>query len=466
MQAQTGAFLNASKTMSCADFRSSTAALRDALPAAPQAARQSATQRGTESHVPVVLRRLPLLQHSPLLIDRPHAPELASTLLCATRQRSCEGAFMFDYLVVGAGFSGSVLAERLASAGHRVCVTDRRPHIAGNAYDYYDEHGVLIHKYGPHIFHTNSDRIYHYLSRFTAWRPYEHRVLAQVDGKLVPFPINVHTVNQLYGTNLTEQDMESFYAQRAQAIPELRTMEDAVVSKVGRDLYEKFFMNYTRKQWGLDCSELDAAIAARVPARTNSDDRYFTDKWQVMPLHGYTRMFERMLSHRNIKVLLQADYREVGKELSYRNLVYTGPIDEYFDYRFGKLPYRSLAFEFKTVDAERAQSGAVINYPNEHKYTRITEFKYLTGQEHPKSTVVYEYPRAEGDPYYPIPRAENAQLYAKYKALADKLPNVHFVGRLGTYKYYNMDQCVGQALATFDRISARGATVGAADAAE
>jgi UDP-galactopyranose mutase len=373
---------------------------------------------------------------------------------------------MFDYLIVGAGFSGSVIAERLASAGQRVCVADKRPHIGGNAYDCYDEHGVLIHKYGPHIFHTNSDRVYHYLSRFTAWRHYEHRVVAQVDGKLVPFPINVDTVNALYGTHLTEADMEAFYRTQAVTLDQVRTMEDAVIGKVGRDLYEKFFMNYTRKQWGLDPADLDAAIAARVPARENHDDRYFTDKWQVMPLHGYTRMFERMLAHPNITVLLQADFRDISKEISYRNLVYTGPIDEYFEYCYGKLPYRSLAFEFETVATERAQPAAVINYPNEHDYTRITEFKYLTGQQHAQTTLVREYPRADGDPYYPIPRAENAALYAKYKALASTLPNVHFVGRLGTYKYYNMDQCVGQALATFDRIAKQHAPEAVADAAE
>jgi UDP-galactopyranose mutase len=373
---------------------------------------------------------------------------------------------MFDYLIIGAGFSGSVIAERLASVGYRVCVTDRRPHVGGNAYDYYDESGVLIHKYGPHIFHTNSDRIYQYLSRFTDWRHYEHRVLAQVDGQLVPFPINVDTVNKLYGTKLSEAEVEAFFKSKAEHIEVPKTCEDAVVSKIGRELYEKFFMNYTRKQWGLEPSELDAAVAARVPARTNHDDRYFTDKWQVMPLHGYTKMFERMLAHPNIKLLLQADFRDVTNEISYKNLVYTGPIDEYFEHCYGKLPYRSLAFEWKTEPVEQVQPGAVINYPNEHAYTRITEFKYLTGQKHASSTVVYEYPQAEGDPYYPIPREENVALYRKYKALADTLPNVHFVGRLGTYKYYNMDQCVGQALATFDRIVGASAPQQTADAAE
>jgi len=360
---------------------------------------------------------------------------------------------MFDYLIVGAGFSGSVLAERLAASGKRVCVTDRRNHIGGNAYDHYDEHGVLVHKYGPHIFHTNSERIYRYLSRFTAWRAYEHRVLASVDDKLLPFPINIDTINALYDTSYGEQEVQALFDRVAEPIAAVRTFEDAVVSKIGRSLYEKFIGNYTRKQWGLDPSQLDASVAARIPTRLNHDDRYFTDKFQVMPLHGYTRMFERMLASPRITLLLQADYREVVREVKFRNLIYTGPIDEYFDFAYGKLPYRSLEFKFETKSTAKFQEGAVINYPNEHNYTRITEFKYLTGQVHDKTSIVYEYPTADGDPYYPIPQPENAALYQKYKELAERTPNVHFVGRLGTYKYYNMDQCVGQALATFDRIS-------------
>jgi UDP-galactopyranose mutase len=374
---------------------------------------------------------------------------------------------MFDYMIVGAGFSGAVLAERLASIGKKVCVVDRRPHIGGNAYDHYDEHGVLIHKYGPHIFHTNSERIYRYLSQFTAWRSYEHKVLAHVDGQLVPFPINIDTLSKLYGKSLTEPEAEAFYQSVAESVDQIRNFEDAVVSKIGRELYEKFIRNYTRKQWGLDPSVMDASIAARVPARTNRDDRYFTDRYQVMPLHGYTCMFERMLSSPRITLLLQADYREVKNELRYSNLIFTGPIDEYFDHCYGRLPYRSLAFEFVTKDVAQVQPAAVVNYPNEHAYTRVTEFKHLTGQQHAKSTLVYEYPRAEGDPYYPIPQQENAALYLKYKQLADAQPNVHFVGRLGTYRYYNMDQCVGQALATFDRLSGqRGEAQTAAAAAE
>ncbi len=362
---------------------------------------------------------------------------------------------MFDYLIVGAGFAGSVLAERLARVGNQsVLLVDKRSHIGGNAYDHYNEHGILVHKYGPHIFHTNSAQIFEYLSQFTAWRPYEHRVLASVDGQLLPIPINLDTLNKLYRMTLDSPGAEKFLNSVAEKKEHIRTSEDVVVNRVGRELYEKFFRNYTRKQWGMDPSELEASVTARVPVRVNQDDRYFTDNYQAMPLHGYTRMFENMLDHSNIKVLLNADYCEIQDEISYKHLIYTGPIDEFFDFRFGKLPYRSLHFKHKTIDQPLFQRVAVVNYPNEHLYTRVTEFKYLTGQEHSKTSVVYEYPRAEGDPYYPVPRPENQALYAKYKALADATPRVHFVGRLATYKYYNMDQVVGQALATFAKISA------------
>jgi UDP-galactopyranose mutase len=357
---------------------------------------------------------------------------------------------MFDYLVVGDGFAGATIAERLASdAGKKVLICDRRPHIAGNAFDHYDDAGVLVHRYGPHIFHTNSKEVYDYLSQFTDWRPYQHRVLARVDGQLLPIPINLNTINQMYGTSFTSFELEEFFESLAEPRAQVRTSEDVIVSKVGRELYEKFFRNYTRKQWGLDPSELDAAVTARVPVRTNRDDRYFTDTYQVMPLRGYTKMFERMLMHPNIKVLVNADYREVRDMIPHREVIFTGPIDEFFEFRFGKLPYRSLEFKFETHNVPVLQEAPVINYPNENAYTRITEFKYLTGQEHSKTTVVYEYPQAEGDPYYPIPRPENQQLYRKYQALADATPKVHFLGRLGTYKYYNMDQCVAQALAYY-----------------
>lgn len=368
----------------------------------------------------------------------------------AARAPSHEG---FDYLVVGAGFAGSVLAERLASVpGKRVLVVDKRPHIGGNAYDRYDDAGVLIHPYGPHIFHTNSEDIYNYLSRFTAWRPYEHRVLASVDGQQVPIPINLDTINKLYGLSLNAFEVEKFFESVAEKKDEVKTSEDVVVSKVGRELYNKFFRGYTRKQWGLDPSELDASVTARVPTRTNRDDRYFSDKFQAIPLHGYTRMFERMLAHPNIKIMLNTDYREVQDMVPWRHMIYTGPVDAFFNHKYGKLPYRSIRFEHTTLQQAEFQTVGTVNFPNECAYTRVTEFKHITGQSHAATSIVHEYPCAEGDPYYPVPRPENAALYRQYEVDAEKTPNVTFVGRLATYRYYNMDQVVGQALAAFKKL--------------
>jgi UDP-galactopyranose mutase len=360
---------------------------------------------------------------------------------------------MFDYLIVGAGFAGSTMAERLArDGGKKVLIVDKRPHIAGNAYDCHDKAGLMIHKYGPHIFHTNSKQVFDYLSRFTPWRQYQHKVLASVDGQLVPIPINLDTINTLYGLKLTSQEVEKFFESVAEKREQILTSEDVVVSKVGRELYEKFFKGYTNKQWGLDPSELDAAVTARVPTRTNRDGRYFTDAYQAMPAQGYTRMFENMLDHENIKILLNCDYREIIKHIPHKQMIYTGPVDEFFNYEYGKLPYRSLEFKFETHNVRQYQPAAVINYPNDYAYTRVTEFKWLTGQDHPQTTLVYELPQAEGDPYYPVPRAENAELYKKYQARADATPNVYFAGRLATYKYYNMDQVVAQALALYNKI--------------
>ncbi len=360
----------------------------------------------------------------------------------------------YDVMVVGAGFAGAVMAERLASQlDKKVLVVDRRPHVGGNAYDLLDDAGLLIHQYGPHIFHTNSADIFEYLSKFTDWRSYEHRVLAQVDGQLVPIPINRTTINALYGLDLTtDAEAAAFYDARREKLDIVTTSEDVVVSAVGRELYEKFFRGYTRKQWGLDPSELDKTVTSRVPTRTDTDDRYFGDTYQFMPAGGYTAMFERMLDHPNIDLLLGVDYRDVRDAYPHDHLVFTGPIDEYFDHRFGKLPYRSLRFEHETLDQEWLQPVAVVNYPDETvPYTRITEYKHLTGQEHANTSITREYPCADGDPYYPVPRPENQALFKRYEALALQEPDVTFVGRLATYRYYNMDQIVGQALATFRR---------------
>ena len=360
---------------------------------------------------------------------------------------------MFDWLIVGAGFAGSVLAERIASQrGESVLLIDRRNHVGGNAYDWYDDAGILVHRYGPHIFHTNSEQISGYLSQFTEWRPYEHRVLSKVDGKLLPIPINLDTINRLYDLKLDSAQLEQFFAERRESVDEIKTSEDVVVGTVGRELYEKFFRGYTRKQWGVDPSELNKSVTSRVPTRTNQDDRYFTDTFQAMPLNGYTRMFEKMLHHPKIKVMLQTDFREVRDQIPFNRLIYTGPVDEFFDWKLGKLPYRSLRFEHRTLEQEQFQPVAVVNYPQTEDYTRITEYKHLTGQKAPKTSISYEYPTDVGDPYYPVPRAENEALYKRYEALANARQDVWFVGRLATYRYYNMDQVVGQALATFRRI--------------
>lgn len=365
---------------------------------------------------------------------------------------------VWDTLVVGAGFAGAVLAERLASqAGQRVLVVDKRRHVGGNAHDRFDDAGVLVHPYGPHIFHTNSADVFEYLSRFTAWRPYEHRVRASVDGQLLPIPINLDTVNRMYGLSLSSMELEGFFARVAEKVDRARTSEDVVVGRVGRELYEKFFRGYTRKQWGLDPSELDASVTARVPTRTNRDDRYFTDTYQAMPLHGYTRLFETMLAHPNIHVMLGTDYRDVVHVLPWKRLVFTGPIDTFFEHRHGRLPYRSLHFEHVTVTPQAAEGFVLpvgtVNHPNEHLFTRVTEFRHLTGQRHAQSSLVYEYPRAEGDPYYPVPRPENTTLYRRYEAEAEALSDVTFIGRLASYRYYNMDQVVAQALAAFRRLT-------------
>jgi UDP-galactopyranose mutase len=362
----------------------------------------------------------------------------------------------YDVLVVGAGFAGAVMAERLArGSGRRVLVIDRRPHAGGNAFDCSNEHGLLIHKYGPHIFHTNSAQIWSYLSRFTAWRPYEHRVLASVRGLLAPIPINRTTLNLIYGLELcSEAQAAAFLAAKAEVVERVLTSEDVVVSAVGRELYEMFFRGYTRKQWGLDPSELDKSVTARVPTRTDADDRYFTDVHQAMPSEGYSALFEKLLDHKRIEVRTGVDFAGVRDNIKYKHLVYTGPVDEYFGQCYGALPYRSLEFRHQTLDQEWFQPVGTVNYPSpKAPFTRITEFKHLTGQVSPKTSIVHEYPHADGEPYYPVPRPENQRLYKRYEELALKESGATFVGRLATYRYYNMDQVVGQALAAWRRLT-------------
>ncbi|MDB5380447.1 MAG: UDP-galactopyranose mutase [Rhodospirillales bacterium] len=362
-------------------------------------------------------------------------------------------AKLADTLIVGAGFAGSVMAERLASAGQRVFVIDKRPHIAGNAYDEYDSAGLLVHRYGPHIFHTNSDEVLRYLSRFTQWRPYEHRVLSQTQHGLLPMPINRTTLNRVFDKQLKDDaETAAFLASLAEPMGEITCAKDFVISSVGRELYEKLFYGYTVKQWGVDPSELASSVTARVPTRTSDDDRYFLDRHQCMPFHGYTRMFENILDHPNITVLTSTDYADMPRE-RFGHMIFTGPVDQYFGQRYGELSYRSLIFEHETRAVEFAQPVGTINFPSlETPYTRVTEFKHMTGQTHRQTSLCFERSSAEGEPYYPVPNPKNHALYKRYEALADAEPNVTFLGRLGTYRYMNMDQVVGQALASARRM--------------
>lgn len=356
-------------------------------------------------------------------------------------------------LIIGAGFAGSVAARVLADANFIVHLIDRRPHVGGNAYDERDSFGVLVHRYGPHIFHTNAERIFHWLSRFTQWRPYEHRVLSIVEGAAYPFPINLETLRRLYGLQLNEAGAADFLERVREPREPVRNSEDVVLNSVGRDLYEKFFLNYTRKQWGLEPSQLKAGVAARIPVRTNTDDRYFTDTYQAMPLLGYTRLFENMLDHPNIRLSTGVEMADLEDLRGFDHVVYTGPIDAFYGYRYGRLPYRSLRFEHEHLaDVSQYQPVGTVNYPNDHDYTRITEFKHLTGQSCDGTSIVREYPQAEGDPYYPIPSEENEVLFKRYEALARSEKNVTFVGRLAQYRYYNMDQVVGASLKAAENI--------------
>jgi len=360
---------------------------------------------------------------------------------------------MYDALIVGAGFSGATVAEQFARAGKKVLVIDRREHLAGNAYDSYDSNGVLTHVYGPHIFHTNSERVFKYLSCFTQWTAYEHRVRAVVDGRQYPIPVNRTTINKLYGLNLDEEGVKAYLQQVREPIDQISSSEDLVLNTLGRDLFNKFYRNYTLKQWGIEAGELKASVAARLAFRCNDDDRYFTDTFQYMPSKGYTQLITSMLDNKNIDVELGQNYQSVhGRKLAKRT-IFTGPVDEYFGYCFGRLPYRSLVFKHvHHPEQNQFQAVATLNYPNDHAYTRITEFKHLTGQSIAGTSVAYEYPTDKGDPFYPIPTDANQLLYKQYNALAEREKDVFFIGRLAQYRYYNMDQAVGAALAMAGRL--------------
>jgi len=366
----------------------------------------------------------------------------------------------FDWVIVGAGFTGAVFAERIATRkDQKVLIIERRNHIGGNAYDFYDENGILIHKYGPHIFHTNSQKVWEYLSRFTGWRPYFHKVLAVIDGHNVPIPFNLNTLYALFPPRLASKIEDKLIARFGFGlrvpILKLQKNEDNDLKFIADYILQNLFCGYTRKQWELNVEELDSSVTSRVPVFISKDNRYFQDTYQGIPKNGYTVMFQKMLDHPKIKILLNTDYREIIEDIKFNRMIYTGPVDAFFDYLYGHLPYRSLDFEFNYYGMEFWQEAGQINYPNEYQFTRITEYKYLTGQNCPGTTVSVEYSRAykpgQNEPYYPIPRKENDEQYKLYQNEIEKLNgSVLFVGRLADYKYYNMDQAVMRALSVFE----------------
>ncbi len=367
-----------------------------------------------------------------------------------TTKQGSEG-MKFKYVIVGSGLAGSVLAERISNKlNENVLIIEKRNHIGGNVYDEYDDFGILIHRYGPHIFHTKFKQVWDYLSNFTQWRLYQHKVLAYVDGKKVPMPINLDTINMLFGTAYDSNNLEEFFDKVKLNILEPKNAEESVTSKVGVELYEKFFKNYTIKQWNTDPKNLDASVTARIPIRTNRDDRYFSDKYQGMPKKGYTKMMQNILDSKRIHILLNTDFFDVRDQLDYEHLIYTGPLDKLYNYEFGSLPYRSLRFEFETYETEFYQEVGTVNYPNDYDFTRITEFKHMTGQKSEKTTIMKEFPSSKGEPYYPILNDENKSTALKYIQKAES-DGVVLAGRLATYSYLNMDLVVKQALEIFEK---------------
>jgi UDP-galactopyranose mutase len=367
-----------------------------------------------------------------------------------------------DWLIVGAGLTGATFAERIASQRNEtVLVVDQRDHIAGNAWDEYNENGILEHKYGPHIFHTNSKEVWNYLSKFTQWQPYFHRVLGSIDGKLVPLPFNLNSIDQLFPAHIAERIgqklIEAYGFGSRVPILKLKEAEDTDLRFIADFAYRNVFEQYTRKQWGMKPEELSPSVTSRVPILVSRDDRYFQDTYQAMPLHGYGQMVRHMLKHPNIRVMLNTSWRNIKKDITFSKMVFTGPIDEYFDYKHGQLPYRSLRFDVVTHPIDKYQTAAVINYPNEYDYTRVTEQKWLTGQNHKQTTTLTEYPLphvvGETIPYYPIPTEENRKKLMLYEEEIKKVSTgIHFAGRLADYMYYNMDQAVARALSLFKKI--------------
>lgn len=365
-------------------------------------------------------------------------------------------------LIVGCGLSGIVLAERLASQkGEEVLIIDRRNHIGGNIYDYKDkETGITVHQYGPHVFHTNDKKVWDYLSRFTDWHRFMYRVKAVMDGIEVNIPFNLDSLHKVFpgilADKLEAKLLERFGFNKKVPILELRKTNDKDLNFLAQYVYEKVFLGYTVKQWGVRPEDLDASVSGRVPVYISRDDRYFQDKYQAIPASGYTVMVKNILKNPLIKVQLNTDFKDVRGKVEYERLFFSGAIDEYFDYEFGALPYRSLDLVFKKYNVEYLQSGPQINFPENYDYTRSVEYKYYLGEKADQTIVSYEYPcpfeDGKNERYYPIPGKENEDLYNRYLEKAKGLKNVHFIGRLGDYKYYNMDQTVARALELFEKV--------------
>lgn len=358
-------------------------------------------------------------------------------------------------LIVGAGLTGCVLAERFASIGKRVVLIEKRDHIAGNCYDFIDENGILINKYGVHIFHTNSEEVWDYIQRFATWKEWKHIVYGRYKDLFFPIPMNITTVNVLFNTNFqTGEEMKEFLENQKLQFPEIKNSEQLALSRFGKEIYEKIIYGYTKKQWEKEPRELDASVVGRIPIRYSHEEGYFNDKYQVLPEKGYTEFCKKMLTHPNIEVRLNTSY--IPSDESYEKIFYTGPIDMYFkEAGLPELEYRSLEFVFETVDKEYYQENTTINYTDESvPYTRIIEYKHFFNQKSAKTTIVKEYPKAKGEPYYPVPTEENKALYEKYKALAEEeeKKGVYFVGRLANYKYFNMDEAILNALTIFKNI--------------
>ncbi len=357
----------------------------------------------------------------------------------------------YDYVIVGAGLAGCTTAERLANqTGKKVLIIEKRNHLGGNCFDRYNDDGIIIQVYGPHIFHTKIQRVWEYLNRFTRFNNFTHRVLSHLKNDLeVYFPINLDTMEKLTGETFTPESLKTYLEKKRIPIDEknIKNSRDVVLSQVGEELYNLFVKDYSKKQWGVYPDELDPQVLRRIPVRFDRDTRYFDDPWQGIPEHGYFKIFENMVKSTNIHILLQTDFKHVIHSIRYDQLIYTGPIDYYFDYKYGKLPYRTMTFKYETLKKEQFQDAAVVNYPsNETDYTRITEFKHFYLQDHRYTAICFEYSQGEGDPYYPVPCETNRQLYEKYKSEAEKEKNVHFLGRLAEYRYLNMDQVVDRAL--------------------